>query len=111
MQTFKLEVEYKDIQIQKLIQNHNCTLTYDLPDLLRNEKTDGKIMDGNKQVGTLTVQGKKIVVQFDQSYLASLEKTTIKGNFFITGEVNLSKLQEDGTTTVTTARKNIPFKL
>lgn len=101
----KLEVEYKDIQIQKLIQNHNCTLTYDLPDLLRNEKTDGKIMDGNKQVGTLTVQGKKIVVQFDQSYLASLEKTTIKGNFFITGEVNLSKLQEDGTTTVTTAGK------
>lgn len=44
----KLEVEYKDIQRQNLIDNYNCTLTYDLPELLRNEKTDGKIMDGNK---------------------------------------------------------------
>ena len=101
----KLEVEYKDIQRQNLIDNYNCTLTYDLPELLRNEKTDGKIMDGNKQVGTLTVQGKKIVVQFDQSYLERLEHTTIKGNFFITGEVNLSELKENGTTTVITAGK------
>lgn len=95
----KLEVEYKDIQIQKLIQNHNCTLTYDLPDLLRNATPGGNIMEGSEIVGTLSISEGKIKVQFDQNYLEKKNNegvTTIEGDFYITGEVNLSQLDKDG---------------
>ena len=95
----KLEVEYKDIQIQKLIQNHNCTLTYDLPDLLRNATPGGNIMEGSEIVGTLSISEGKIKVEFDQNYLEKKNNegvTTIEGDFYITGEVNLSQLDKDG---------------
>lgn len=104
----KLEVEYKDIQIQKLIQNHNCTLTYDLPDLLRNATPGGNIMEESEIVGTLSISEGKIKVQFDQNYLEKKNNegvTTIEGDFYITGEVNLSQLDKDGKKTLTTAGK------
>lgn len=104
----KLEVEYKEIQIQKLIQNHNCTLTYDLPDLLRNATPGGNIMEGSEIVGTLSISEGKIKVQFDQNYLEKKNNegvTTIEGDFYITGEVNLSQLDKDGKKTLTTAGK------
>lgn len=47
----KLEVKYTNIQIQNLIQNYNCTLTYDLPELLRNATPGGNIMEGSEIVG------------------------------------------------------------
>lgn len=104
----KLEVKYTDIQIQNLIDNYNCTLTYDLPDLLRNATPGGNIMEGSEIVGTLSISEGKIKVQFDKNYLEKKKSagiTTIEGNFFITGEVNLSKLGPDGKKTLTTAGK------
>lgn len=104
----KLEVEYTGIQIQNLIDNYNCTLTYDLPELLRNATPGGNIMEGSEIVGTLSISEGKIKVQFDQSYLKKKNDagiTTIEGDFYITGEVNLSQLETDGKKTLTTAGK------
>ena len=104
----KLEVEYTGIQIQNLIDNYNCTLTYDLPELLRNATPGGNIMEGSEIVGTLSISEGKIKVQFDQSYLEKKNDagiTTIEGDFYITGEVNLSQLETDGKKTLTTAGK------
>lgn len=104
----KLKVKYTNIQIQNLIDNYNCTLTYDLPDLLRNATPGGNIMEGSEIVGTLSISEGKIKVQFDQTYLEkkkNAEITTIEGDFYITGEVNLSRLDPDGKTTLTTAGK------
>lgn len=104
----KLEVKYTNIQIQNLIQNYNCTLTYDLPDLLRNATPGGNIMEGSEIVGTLSISDGKIKVQFDQTYLEKKNSagiTTIEGDFYITGEVNLSQLETDGKKTLTTAGK------
>lgn len=104
----KLEVEYKGIQIQNLIENYNCTLTYDLPDLLRNATPGGNIMEGSEIVGTLSISEGKIKVQFNQTYLEKKKNagiTTIEGDFYITGEVNLSQLGTDGKKTLTTAGK------
>ena len=104
----KLEVKYTNIQIQNLIQNYNCTLTYDLPELLRNATPGGNIMEGSEIVGTLSISEGKIKVQFDQSYLEKKNDagiTTIEGDFYITGEVNLSQLETDGKKTLTTAGK------
>ena len=104
----KLEVKYKDIEIQKLIKNYNCTLIYDLPDLLRNATPGGNIMEGSEIVGTLSINEGKIKVQFNRNYLEKKNSegiTTIEGDFYITGEVNLSQLDTDGKNTLITAGK------
>ena len=104
----KLEVKYTNIQIQNLIQNYNCTLTYDLPELLRNATPGGNIMEGSEIVGTLSISEGKIKVQFNRNYLEKKNNAgiiTIEGDFYITGEVNLSQLETDGKKTLTTAGK------
>ena len=107
----KLEVKYKNVQILNLLNSYNCKLTYQLPDLLRNVITAGKIMEGSQQVGTVTCQDGKIVVEFDKSYLQGLlnkgdTTTTIAGDFYAEGKVNLSKLPPNGQTILSTADKN-----
>lgn len=105
----KLEVEYEKVQISNLLNSYNRKLTYQLPDLLRNVTTAGKIMEGSQQVGTVTCQDGKIVVEFDESYLQGLldrGDTTIAGDFYAEGKVNLSKLTPDGQATLSTADKN-----
>ena len=106
----KLQVEYKDIQIQNLIDNYNCELTYNLPEVMRNITPEGGIFDGNNKVGTVTCKNRKITVTFNSNYLSSQKKdnqSTINGNFYAQGDVKLSQLpQEDGKTTVSVANKN-----
>lgn len=107
----KLSVAYEKIQIRNLIDTYNCTLTYDLPELFRNATTiNGAIMEGTEQVGTLSVSGEKIKVQFKKEYLENKIKpgtTTIEGDFYILGDVNLSKVdQTTGQTTLQTAGKD-----
>ena len=104
----KLEVKYKDVQIHNLLNSYNCKLTYQLPTLLRDATTAGQIMEGNQQVGTVTCENGKIVVKFEESYLKGLldkEQTTIAGDFYAEGKVDLSKLDQDGKATVSTADK------
>lgn len=106
----KLQVEYKDIQIQNLIANYNYKLTYNLPKILRNVTTEGAIFDENqKKAGTVTSQGGKIIVSFEKSYLEDLfnnKRYTITGDFYAQGDVNLSQVPDtDGKTTVTTGNK------
>ena len=105
----KLEVKYTGVQIHNLLNSYNRKLTYQLPDLLRNVTTAGKIMEGSQQVGTVTSQNGKIVVEFDESYLQGLldrGQTTIAGDFYAEGKVTLSQLDLNGTTTLSTADKN-----
>lgn len=110
----KLQVEYKDIQIQNLINNYKCKLTYILPknpELLRNVTTEGAIFDrNNARVGTVTSESGKIIVTFEETYLNGLiakKQTTITGNFYVLGDVDLSKLPpENGKRTVSVANKN-----
>ena len=107
----KLSVAYENVQIRNLIDTYNCTLTYDLPELFRNATTiNGAIMEGLEQVGTLSVSGEKIKVQFKKEYLENKIKpgtTTIEGDFYILGDVNLSKVdQTTGQTTLQAAGKD-----
>lgn len=107
----KLTVQYQNVSIDQLLTKYNCKMTYDIPELLRNMKADGKIFDNNhKEVGTLTPQEGKIVVTFTQEYLKKLKdngQTIIAGDFYAEGDVKLSRLPPDnGKTTLTTAGKN-----
>lgn len=104
----KLEVKYKKVQIHNLLNSYNCKLTYQLPTLLRDAKTAGKIMEGNQHVGNVTCEDGKVVVKFAREYLEEKLKkgdTTIAGDFYVEGNVDLSKLDRDGKATVSTADK------
>lgn len=103
----KLIVNYHNVPISQLKDDYSYTMTYDMPEIMRHVKIEGegKIMEGNNQVGTITVKGRKIVITFAKNYLDKLTETTIKGDFYIKGGIDLSKLPETGKTEVTTAGK------
>lgn len=105
----KLSVHYQGIQIEHLKANYNCTLIFDLPEILRNAEAQGSIMSGSTKVGIVTVDNGKVKVQFYEDYLNGLknkETTTIDGDFYVTGEANLSKVPETGKATINIAGKD-----
>lgn len=108
----KLAVSFKNITTEMLKNTFNCTLTYDLPDFLRHVAGEAKgvLYDGGTAVGTVSVdeKTKKIRVTFNESYLQQLldtQHTTITGNFYVSGQVNLSELPDNGKTNLTLADK------
>lgn len=50
-----LKVNFEQIKTKDLLNQHNCTLTYRIPDFLRDAKGAGDLYDGNKNIGTITV--------------------------------------------------------
>lgn len=106
----RVQVQYKDIPIDQLIGNHNCAITYPIPTQLRNVATGDIVDESNKVVGHTDVQNGKIVVTFKKEYLEELNKSpgtsTIAGEFYVEGKINLNILDENGKTTLTTANKN-----
>lgn len=106
--SIKISVSYQGIQIDYLKTNYNRTLLFDLPDILRNAVAQGSVMSGSTKVGDVTVDNRKVKVQFNEEYLNGLisgGKTTIDGDFYVTGEANLSKVPETGKATITIAGK------
>lgn len=104
----KLSVHYQGIQIEHLKANYNRTLIFDLPEILRNAVAQGSVMSGSTKVGDVTVDKRKVKVQFNEDYLNGLisgGKTTIDGDFYVTGEANLSNIPNEGKTTITIAGK------
>lgn len=105
----KLSVHYQGIQIDYLKTNYNRTLLFDLPDILRNAVAQGSVMSGSTKVGDVTVDNGKVKVQFNEDYLNGLisaGKTTIDGDFYVTGEANLTKIPNEGKTTISIAGKD-----
>lgn len=105
----RLQVQYKDVPIDSLIKSYDCTLTYPFPTQLRDAVTGNVLDDGKKVVGGITVQDGKIVVAFELSYLNELNKSSgtssITGDFYVEGKINLSKLDEAGKMELITADK------
>lgn len=103
----KLLVKYKDVGLKNLIENYNYTLTYPLPEILRKAVAEGDIKDGNTTAGTVKVSDKNIRVEFEKNVLdqwnTSGTTKSINGEFYVTGEANLSRLEQDGKITFRTA--------
>lgn len=107
--SIKISVSYQGIQIDYLKTNYNRTLLFDLPDILRNAVAQGSVMSGSTKVGDVTVDNRKVKVQFNEDYLNGLisgGKTTIDGDFYVTGEANLTKIPNEGKTTISIAGKD-----
>ena len=107
--SIKISVSYQGIQIDYLKTNYNRTLLFDLPGILRNAVAQGSVMSGSTKVGDVTVDNRKVKVQFNEDYLnglISVGKTTIDGDFYVTGEANLSNVPDEGTKTINIAGKD-----
>lgn len=107
--SIKISVSYQGIQIDYLKTNYNRTLIFDLPEILRNAVAQGSVMSGSTKVGDVTVDNRKVKVQFNEDYLNGLisgGKTTIDGDFYVTGEANLSNIPNEGKATITIAGKD-----
>lgn len=105
----KLSVHYQGIQIEHLKANYNRTLIFDLPEILRNAVAQGSVMSGSTKVGDVTVDNGKVKVQFYEDYLNGLKNkgtTTIDGDFYVTGEANLSNVPDEGKKTINIAGKD-----
>lgn len=112
----KLNVDYFNINIDQLINadEYSQCITYVVPDLLSNAQTVGIITQDSKEVGKLAVQNGVVSLQFKNEYLKQLktnENSSLTGDFYVEGDVNLSKLNPNGQVTVTTGDKtyNLDF--
>lgn len=113
----KLNVDYFNINIDHLINNageYSYSITYTIPDLLSNAQTAGIITQDSKEVGKLAVQNGVVSLQFKNKYLSQLktsENSSLTGDFYVEGDVNLSKLHPNGQVTVTIGNKtyNLDF--
>lgn len=106
----KLNVDYFNINIDQLISTdeYSQCITYIIPDLLSNAQTVGIITQDSEEVGKLAVQNGVVSLKFKNEYLKQLQKkenSSLTGDFYVEGDVNLSKLYPDGHVTVITGNK------
>lgn len=106
----KLNVDYFNINIDQLINNgeYSYSITYTIPDLLSNAQTVGIITQDSKEVGKLAVQNRVVSLKFKNEYLKQLQKnenSSLTGDFYVEGDVNLSKLNPNGQVTIITGNK------
>lgn len=94
-----LKVNFAEIKTKDLLNQHNCTLSYKLPDFLRDAKGAGDLYEGAEKIGTITVENNVAKVTIDKNYLENLIKngnTHLKGYFYIQGQINLSSIKDNG---------------
>lgn len=94
----KLKVEFKNIHADILENQYGGSFTYNLPEFFRSTSTTERpIIDkNNKKIGTIHVENGKSIVTYTKEFLESLgEHTTLSGNFFLEGEVDLTTLDKD----------------
>ena len=94
--TLHLDVVYAGVNVDALIAAGN-QLTYDVPDFMRNPVTQGAIMSGSTQVGTIVVENGKAIITFYQEFLNQQKannKTELSGTFYIESEINKSYVDE-----------------
>lgn len=106
-----LKVNFEQIKTEDLLNQHNCTLTYQIPDFLRDAKGIGNLYEGTEKIGTITVENNVAKVTLDKTYLQNLIKESnnqLKGYFYIQGQINLSTIvDKDGKAVLTLGDKTV----
>lgn len=104
--SFKLEVNFEKLKIKDL-QNAGYQMEYKLPDLFINAAVSASITSGNENVGTMSVENGVVTLSFFESWIQNLLKdndnnteTELDGSFYVEAEADLSKIPENGTTSI-----------
>ena len=102
----KITVKFKDINASELNSKYGRSFSYTLPEFFRmtgDKETTIKDSSGTTDIATIRVKNGKVVITYTEEYINSGTNTTLKGDFFVEGEVDLSQLNKnDGTTSLKT---------
>ena len=106
----KITVKFNDINASTLASEYGRSFSYTLPYFFRmTGNTNTTIKDSsNVDIATIRVEDRKVVITYTEAYINSGTNTSLKGDFFVEGEVDLSELNKnDGTTSLTTPKGKI----
>lgn len=107
----KITVKFKDINASELNSKYGRSFSYTLPEFFRmtgDKETTIKDSSGTTDIATIRVKNGKVVITYTEEYINSGTNTTLKGDFFVEGEVDLSQLNKnDGTTSLNTPNGKI----
>ena len=106
----KLKVDFENVYAKDLVENHNRSFKYKIPEFLRIlNNVNGYVYNGSEKVGTITINETEAIIKyFDDRIENPSEHTVLSGDFYIEGEINLSKLNPtDGKLIITNGAKNI----
>lgn len=108
-----LKVEFDQIDTKNLLEQHNGTLVYKLPDFMRDfEKAgNGTLLAGDKNIGTIDIENTQVKFTLDQTYLKNLVdhgNNQLNGSFYVKGQIDLTKINStNGKATLTVGNKKV----
>ena len=108
-----LKVEFDQIETKNLLEQHNGTLVYKLPDFMRDfEKAgNGNLLAGDQNIGTIEIENDKVKITLDQTYLKNLVdhgNNQLNGSFYVKGQIDLTKINStNGKATLTVGNKTV----
>ena len=109
----KITVHFMDINASVLKDEYGSSFSYTLPKFFCMKDTNPRDIpdkNGNK-IGTIHIKDGKVVITYTEDFMNSGTNTTLKGDFFVEGEVDLSKLnKDDGTTSLETPKGEITLE-
>lgn len=108
-----LEVKFAEINTSDLLNQHNGTFVYNLPDFMRDvEKAgNGNLLAGKENIGKIEIENNKVKVTLDQTYLKDLVdkgSNQLNGSFYVKGQIDLTKINNsDGKAILTVGNKTV----
>lgn len=106
----KITVHFMDINTSVLKDEYGSSFSYTLPKFFCMKDTNPRDIpdkNGNK-IGTIHIKDGKVVITYTEDFMNSGTNTTLKGDFFVEGEVDLIQLNKnDGKTILTTPKGDI----
>ena len=108
-----LKVEFDKIDTKNLLEQHNGTLVYKLPDFMRDfEKAgNGTLLAGDKNIGTIDIENTQVKFTLDQTYLKNLVdhgNNQLNGSFYVKGQIDLTKINStNGQAKLTVGNKTV----
>lgn len=107
----KITVKFNGINASTLASEYGRSFSYTLPYFFRmtgNTNTTIQDSSGTTDIATISVKNGKVVITYTEEYINSGTNTSLNGDFFVEGEVDLSQLNKnDGKTILTTPKGDI----
>lgn len=110
--SLQLTVYYEKVNIDNL-KKANYQMTFALPELLRETQTQGTLVSGGENIGSLYVHDGIAALHFDPKWVSDQTTSdTIYGDFYIQAQAKLSSIPDGGSTEIQVGNVTItiPFE-
>lgn len=108
-----LKVNFNSISTKNLLEQHNGTLVYSLPNFMRDfEKAgNGNLIAGKENIGKIEIENNQAKITLYQTYLKDLVdkgSNQLDGSFYVKGQIDLIEINKsDGKATLTVGNKTV----